>query len=59
MNSYFLKKETRLTDAKKAYERFKRNFPKSEYLEETEKLVLNLDKELNSLIALKTENNGL
>jgi outer membrane protein assembly factor BamD len=59
MNSYFLKKETRLADAKKAYERFKRSYPKSEYLEETEKLVLNLDKELNSLIALKTEKNGL
>ncbi|SNR30608.1 outer membrane protein assembly factor BamD [Lutibacter flavus] len=59
INSYFIKKETRLVDAKKAHERFKRSYPKSEYLEETEKLVLNLDKELNSLIALKTEKNGL
>ena len=59
MNSYFIKKETRLADAKKSYERFKRNYPKSEYLEETEKLFSNLDKELNSLIALKTEKNGL
>lgn len=59
MNSYFLKKEERLIDAKKAYERFKRNYPKSEYLNETEKLVSNLDEELYSLNALKTETNGL
>ncbi len=59
INSYILKKETRLNEAKKAQERFKRSFPKSEYLEETEKLVKNLDEELNSLLAFKTETNGL
>ena len=59
VNSSFLKKETRILDAKKAFDRFKRNYPKSEYLEETEKLVSNLDEELNSLNALKTETNGL
>jgi outer membrane protein assembly factor BamD len=59
VKSSFQKKETRLIDAKKAFDRFKRNYPKSEYLDESEKLVSNLDRELNSLNALKTETNGL
>lgn len=59
VNSYFIKKEDRLNNAIKFQERFKRSFPKSEYLPETEELLLNLNNELNSLIALKTETNGL
>ena len=59
VNSYILKKEDRLNNAVKIHERFKRSFPKSEYLPETEKLLQNLNNELNSLIALKTETNGL
>ena len=59
VNSYILKKEVRLMNAIKIHERFKRSFPKSEYLSETEELLLNLNNELNSLIALKTETNGL
>ena len=60
INSFILKKETRLNDAKKAAERLKRSFPKSEYLEETEKLVIKLEEELNSLLAFKTtETDGL
>ena len=35
INSYILKKESRLKDAIKAHEKFKRNFPDSEYLKET------------------------
>jgi outer membrane protein assembly factor BamD len=59
VNSYILKKEDRLNNAIKFHERFKRSYPKSEYLSETEELVQNLNNELNSLIALKTETNGL
>ena len=59
VNSYILKKEVRLMNAIKIHERFKRSFPKSEYLSETEELLLNLNNELNSLIALKTETKGL
>jgi outer membrane protein assembly factor BamD len=54
-----MKKEERLQTALKYHERFKRNFPKSAYLKETESLVQYLDKELTSLIALKTQTNGL
>ncbi|MEX1382405.1 outer membrane protein assembly factor BamD [Lutibacter sp.] len=59
VNSYILKKEDRLNNAVKIHERFKRSFPKSAYLSETEELLQNLNNELNSLIALKTETNGL
>lgn len=59
INSYFLKKEIRLNDAIKAHEKFKRNFPESEYLKETEKLVINLNEELNSLPVIKTQTNGI
>ncbi|UMB60631.1 outer membrane protein assembly factor BamD [Lutibacter sp. A80] len=59
VNSYILKKEERLNNAIKIHERFKRSFPKSDYLPETNELLLNLNNELNSLIALKTETNGL
>ncbi|MFD0763033.1 outer membrane protein assembly factor BamD [Lutibacter aestuarii] len=56
INSFIAKKEDRIKDALKSHERFKRNYPKSDYLNETEKLVNNLTEELNSLLALKTEN---
>jgi outer membrane protein assembly factor BamD len=59
MNSIIIKKEERLNTAIKFHERLQRNFPKSEYLIETEGLLENLNKELNSLTALKTEINGL
>lgn len=59
MNSIIIKKEERLQDALKYHERFKRNFPNSKYLEETEKLLEKAQKELNSLLALKTETDGL
>jgi len=59
VNSYILKKETRLQDAIKAHEKFKRNFPTSKHLEESEKLVLNLNEELSSLPEIKTQTNGI
>lgn len=59
MNSIVIKKEGRLQTALKFHERLKRNFSNSAYLKETESLVQNLNKELNSLIALKTQTNGL
>lgn len=59
VNSYIFKKEVRLNNAIKIHERFKRSFSKSAYLPETEELLQNLNNELNSLIALKTETNGL
>lgn len=59
INSIIIKKEERLKEAIKFHERFKRNFPDSEYLKETEELKENLEKELNSLLALKIETDGL
>ena len=59
VNSFFTKKEERLNHAIKIHERFKKSFSNSEYLKETNKLVSNLTEELNSLIALKTQTNGL
>ncbi len=56
INSYFLKKETRLKDAVKAQEKLKRNYPESEYLNETEELLIEINNEINTLIAQKTEN---
>jgi len=58
INSYFTKKEIRLNDAIKSHQRFKKSFPNSEYLKETQELEQNLTKELNSLTALKTQTNG-
>lgn len=54
INSIFVKKEGRIQDALKHHERFKRSFPESKYLKETEKLAANLNKELNAVIELKT-----
>lgn len=59
MNSIIIKKEGRLQTALKFHKRLKRNFSNSAYLKETESLAQTLDKELNSLIALKTKTNGL
>jgi len=59
INSYFYKKEIRLNNAIKAHEKYKRNFPEAQKLEETESLLENLNKEINILIAQKTETDGL
>lgn len=59
MNSYFGKKEKRLNEAIKSQEKYKRNFPEGEKLEDTEKLLEDLNKELNTIVALKQETNGL
>ncbi|MDX1829207.1 MAG: outer membrane protein assembly factor BamD [Lutibacter sp.] len=59
INSYITKKEERLKNAIKAQERLKRNFPKSKYLSETEKLKEDLNNQLKSVTALKTQTNGL
>ena len=59
INSFITKKEERINAAVKIHERFKRSFSSSDYLKETEKLLINLNKELTSLIALKTQTNGL
>lgn len=55
INSYIVKKEERLTNAIKIHERFKKSFPNSEYLKETEKLRTNITEELKALTALKTQ----
>ncbi len=63
MNSVLHKKEKRLKDAVKAYEKLKRSYPESDYLKESDKLLANLNKEITSttkLIAtLKNKQNGL
>jgi len=59
INSHIYKKESRLNDAVKAHERYKRNFPESENLKETENLLEELNEEINIVIAQKTETNGL
>jgi len=59
MNSIAAKKEERINNALKIHDRFVKNFEESEHLKETEKLLKNLNKELNTLISLKTETDGL
>jgi outer membrane protein assembly factor BamD len=59
INSYYLKKETRLYDAIKAHEKYIKNFPNSLNREETDKLVKEINEEINLLTAQKNENNGL
>ncbi len=59
INSIAMKKEGRLQTALKYHERLKRSFPNSTYLNETEILVENIAKEISSIIALKTQTNGL
>ena len=59
INSSFYKKEIRLNEAIKAHEKYKRNFPEAENIKETERLLEILNKEINILIAQKTETDGL
>jgi len=59
INSIITKKEERLKHALKIHERFKRSYAESAYLKETEKQVVTLSTELNSLIELKSQANGL
>lgn len=59
INSIVGKKEFRISEALKYYERFRKSFPESEFTEEVEKSVENLNKEHNNLLAIKTEINGL
>jgi outer membrane protein assembly factor BamD len=59
INSYIYKKEERLADAFKAHEKYKRNFPESENLKDTEKLIEILNKEIQLLNEQKAELNGL
>lgn len=44
------KKEERINDAIKAYEKLKRNFPKTKYQEDSDKMLANLEKEKKQLI---------
>ncbi|AOW21954.1 outer membrane protein assembly factor BamD [Urechidicola croceus] len=46
MNSIAIKKEKRLKDAIKAYDRLKRNYPASEYINDADKLLKDLNNEL-------------
>lgn len=59
MNSYLYKKEVRLDEALKAHEKYKRSFPESENLKETEKLIDILNQEINLLNQQKSEIDGL
>ena len=63
MNSVLYKKEKRLKDAIKAYEKFKRNYPESKYLKDSDKMLKDLNKEITKtteLVAtLKNKQNGL
>jgi len=56
VKSFFTKKEARLKEAKKAYEKFNRNFPASEFKKDADKLMKNITKEINGLVALTVEN---
>jgi outer membrane protein assembly factor BamD len=51
-----IKKEERINEAIKAHQRFERNFPNSKYLEETKKLVSDLNNDLNAITVIKTQN---
>jgi outer membrane protein assembly factor BamD len=44
------KKTKRIEEALKAYERFKRNFPKSEWMEDSDKMLARLQKEQEQLV---------
>lgn len=59
INSFITKKEIRLKNAIKSGNRLERNFPKSAYLEEVKKLKEELKNQLKSVIAQKTQTNGL
>lgn len=55
-NSIVSKKEERINEALKVHQRFERNFPDSKYLEETKKLISDLNNELNAITVIKTQN---
>lgn len=64
INSYIVKKEERITDALKFHKRFKRGFPESKYLKESEGLATELTKELTEELKavtkeFKKQTNGL
>lgn len=44
------KKEERIKDARKAYDKLKRNFPESKYLEESNEMLATLEKEQQQLV---------
>ncbi|WP_347174715.1 outer membrane protein assembly factor BamD [Polaribacter uvawellassae] len=50
LKSSVRKKEGRIKDAIKAYEKLKRNFPKTKYLEDSNKMLATLEKEQKQLI---------
>lgn len=50
LRSTVRKKEVRIKDAIKAYEKLKRNFPKTKYLEDSDKMLVTLEKEKQQLI---------
>ncbi len=55
-NSIITKKEERINEAIKVHQRFERNFPDSKYLEETKKLVSDLNNDLIAITVIKTQN---
>lgn len=60
VNSVLYKKEKRLKDAIKAFEKLKRNYPTSAYLKETNKMLDKLNKELTTtkkIVAATLKNN--
>ncbi len=59
INSFYLRKEDRLNQAIKLHQKFKRSFPESEKLEETEELLEEINQQLEQFIAQKTTENGL
>ncbi len=63
MNSVIYKKEKRLKDAVKAYDKLKRNYPESEYLKDSDKMLKDLNKELvtvkDLIVAIKNKKNEL
>jgi outer membrane protein assembly factor BamD len=59
MNSIITKKENRINDAIKYFDRLKRSFPETKYLKESEIMLADLNNELKTITALKTENDGL
>ncbi len=56
IKSVFSKKEARLRSAVKAYEKFKRNYPESEYLKESDKLLEEINDQLEGFTLLTVTN---
>lgn len=57
MKSVLSKKETRLNDAIKVYDRLKRNYPESSYLKESDKMLKEINKEIAKLEKVATIEN--